>query len=460
MEQSAPCFVWFRQDLRLSYNPALDAAIKTGRPLVCVYLWDPSSSYHPNPRQKQWIASSLRELDIQLRERKNRLVFLKGDFERLKQLICSKGCKDIFWNKRYTPSCLKEDEAIEQQFKQHGIAVHAYNSFLLNEPWEIKTIQGGFYQKFSPYAAAVLKKGFSFKGFGQLGYMFSYIKNIESDAIQDWHKELGSPDWTGFVPGERAAQKQLDVFMQNHLLGYSLKRDFPGEDATSHLSIYLHHGEISIQQVIERLEQTDVPEIDRICFIKELLWREFNYQLLYQFPLLKIKSFNKLFEKFPWKYDQKQFLAWVEGRTGYPLVDAGMNQLRLTGFIHNRVRMVTASFLTKHLGLDWTWGENWFYKHLLDADEANNAANWQWVAGSGADAAPFFRVFNPLLQAKKFDPNGTYIRQYITERRFVDASLVHLQASPQWAYSGCTAPLVEHEKARLEALLKYQRLKK
>lgn len=454
-----PVIVLFRQDLRLSANPALDHAIRSGAPVVCVYLYNDASPYQLNPRQKHWVALSLHKLDQSLKEKGNRLIFIKGGLSDFIQFVIKISAKDIFWNKRYTPVCIKEDLALEAQLTQIGVCVHSFNSFLFNEPWAIETLHGTPYQKFSPYAACVLKRGLVGPVIQEPPYIKSYISSWKTDSIEDWLGQIEKFKLEELVPGEQSAQKQLVKFINKHLAGYHLNRDYPGKDVSSKLSIYLHHGEISVWQILSQVESAKAPKVDKQCYIKELLWREFNYHLLNHYPPLQKENFNKKFDKLSWSYNEFYFDCWKKGKTGYPLVDAGMNQLVQTGWMHNRVRMITASFLTKHLGIHWSLGEQWFYKQLLDADEANNAANWQWVAGTGADAAPYTRIFNPILQAEKFDPSGEFIRRYITERRPLTDSYVLSLASSMCSYSGCEYPIIEHAQARVDALKRFASIK-
>ncbi|MBY0378129.1 MAG: DNA photolyase family protein, partial [Gammaproteobacteria bacterium] len=294
-----------------------------------------------------------------------------------------------------------------------------------------------------------------------------------SDNIENW-KLLPTLDWASqfsniWTPGEKGAQQRLTHFINQHLDGYEINRDFPEKDATSRLSPHLHFGELSPQSILRSIEsaKNHVPgDLTRIQhFLSELGWREFSYYLLYHSPSLPYKNFKQDFDAFPWHNDSVLFACWQKGVTGYPLIDAGMRELWTTGYMHNRIRMIVASFLTKDLFIDWRLGADWFLDTLVDADLANNSASWQWVAGCGADAAPYFRIFNPVLQSKKFDPNGTYIRRWVPELSALKGEVIHApweasNAATIYAKINYPPPVVNHSEARIQALDYYSQLKK
>ena len=469
---SRPTLVWFRNDLRVSDNPALHAAAKSGAPIIALYILEEAKAPRPmGAAWRWWLAGSLRSLSDTLAKRGVQLTLRRGDPRKIIAEI-SREAKigAAYWNRRYVAAEAKLDTEIEQYLLANDRAVETFNASLLNEPWEIKSKgANGPIRVFTPYLRASEERGNPREVIGDIRNLDA-AKAPRSEKLSDWNLEPSQPDWaqdmhTSWTRGEAGAKERLKDFLNDALKGYADNRDSPDIDGTSRLSPYLAHGEVSPHQIIEVLP-TRGRDADKLR--AELGWREFSYHLLHHYPDLARENFQRRFDAFPWRDDTKALKRWQRGQTGYPIVDAGMRQLWRTGWMHNRVRMVCASFLIKHLLLDWRLGEEWFWDTLVDADPANNAASWQWVAGSGADAAPYFRVFNPILQGEKFDPEGAYVRNWIPEIAALPNDYIHKpwEASPlELAAAGITLgktypmPIVNHQEARERALRAFQTLK-
>ncbi len=413
-----PVIFWFRQDLRLTDNPALTLAAQTKAPLFLVYIEE--SQDHDLPlgdAQKFWLHHSLSSLKEDLKELGHPLHFFKGSAKKiLNQLAQELSAQGIFWNRCYEPKLIQRDAELKKTFKEQGLLCETAAGFLLFEPWTLKTQQNDFYKVFTPFWKTARKQLPSDPPLPK-PHFSSFHSSHPGISIE----ELGlissrHPDYSAFHAfGEKAAHQRLRHFVHHQLADYPEARDFPAQDGTSCLSSFLHFGELSPKQVVHAIEEASCSKDPKEKFLSELGWREFSYHLLYFFPDLISKPFKPNYADFDWKNEKTFLQAWQKGETGIPIVDAGMRQLNQTGWMHNRVRMITASFLVKNGMIDWREGHKWFWDHLLDADLANNSASWQWVFGSGADAAPYFRVFNPILQAQKFDPEGAYIKKYCPE---------------------------------------------
>ena len=459
--------MWFRQDLRLSDNPALAAAIRIGR-VVPVFILDDATpgEWKLGGAARWWLHKSLSSLADSLSTRGSKLVLRRGDPRTVIQsLLRETGARHIFWNRQYEPWAIARDTALKSTFKAEGITSETFNASLLVEPWELKTGSGGPYKVFTPFWKAALQ------AVGDHGtiHAAAKIKSPEncpmSDTLSEWELEPSKPNWAAafpelWTPGEPGAQARLQLFLSKSLPHYTDGRDRPDQPLTSRLSPHLHFGEISPRQVMQAVRaaaQVVNAEKSADKFLSEIGWREFSYHLLFHFPHLPTQNFREGFNSFPWMEDERSFKSWTRGQTGYPIVDAGMRELWTTGYMHNRVRMVAASFLVKHLLIRWQKGEAWFWDTLLDADLASNSASWQWVAGSGADAAPYFRIFNPILQGEKFDPDGTYVRRWIPELHRCEPLLIHQPwRSPNFASFRYPAPIVDHGYARTRALQAYK----
>ena len=471
MTTSPPVLLWFRQDLRLSDNPALVAAARKG-PVIPVYILDDEAAdqWKRGGASRWWLHHSLAALDKDLQKLGSRLILRRGPSAKvLKALVTETGALAVHWNRQYEPWAIARDTHLKEQLKANGLQTESFNASLLREPWEMKTGAGGPYRVFTPFWRAVRADTTSI----DLSPAPRQIKGPDawpkSELLASWKLLPTKPDWaTGFgplwTPGERGARKRLDTFLSSALDGYAGNRDRPDIEATSRLSPHLHFGEISPRQVCKAAmahAQSQGQESGADKFMSEVGWREFSYHLLYHFPHLPERNYRETFDAFPWNDDDTTFRKWTRGQTGYPVVDAGMRELWATGYMHNRVRMVAASFLIKHLLIPWQRGANWFWDTLLDADLANNSASWQWVAGSGADAAPYFRIFNPVMQGEKFDPEGLYVRRWIPELAKCPDRFIHRPwEAPEFTSLRYPAPIVDHGMARDRALKAFQSLPK
>ena len=466
--------VWFRQDLRIADNPALHAAAQRG-PILPVFILDAangSSKWSIGGASKWWLHYSLTFLEENL----GSLTLLRGPaLEQLLQLAKSSGADSIYWNRCYEPRAIERDRAVKAALKARGIDAQSFNASLLNEPWEIATGSGGPYKVFTPYWRACQQRSFA----APLPVPRIVMASAkESGAtLADWDLLPLAPNWAAdwlntWTPGESGANARLVQFLAEGIDGYGELRNRPDLLNVSRLSPHLHWGEISPRQVLARAQLAAAANPSRqgdvSKFLSEIGWREFAHHLLFHFPDLPDKSWKPAFDTYPWQDDRRQLRAWQRGMTGYPLVDAGMRELWKTGWMHNRVRMVTASFLVKHLRIDWRQGQAWFWDTLVDADLASNAASWQWVAGSGADAAPYFRIFNPVTQGEKFDPDGAYVRKWCPELSALPSDAIHapflaparlLRSAGIELGVNYPAPIVDHATAREAALRGYEAVK-
>lgn len=478
-----PVLLWFRDDLRLADNPALTEAVRSGRPVIAVYILDDQSpDFRPlGAAAKWWLHGSLKAHSQALSALGARLNVFRGSaLDLVPRLVNFTGAKAVFWNRRYGTAERAADSQIKAELKESGVDVRSFNSHLLFEPWEVKGKTGEPMKVFTPFwrTARELREvpmpvsapssisGWSGPGNALPGAL----------AIDDLDMLPKSPNWatemeTLWQPGEAGARDALRNFFEDAVEGYGEGRNRPDRRSTSRLSPHLRFGEIGPRQIwhATRLHEQALSggrsSYDHEKFLAEIGWREFSYHLLDQAPDLATVNFQRRFDAFPWRDDVEAFRAWTKGKTGYPIVDAGMRELWRTGWMHNRVRMITASFLIKHLMIHWRRGEEWFWDTLIDADPASNAASWQWVAGSGADAAPYFRIFAPVLQGEKFDPNGDYVRTYVPELKNMPNQWIHKpwQAPHQiLARAGITlgkeypSPIVDHDAARERALAAFK----
>ncbi|KAA2286082.1 cryptochrome/photolyase family protein [Arenimonas fontis] len=425
----AHALVWFRRDLRLADNPALLAALDAGLAPVPVYIHAPEeeSPWEPGAASRVWLDRSLRALDADLRARGSRLILRRGDsLAELERLVAETGAVSVYWNRLYEPACIARDRRVERALRALGLGAESHNAALLIEPWAVKTGQGEPYRVFTPFwrkARQTLVDVRPADAPVRLPAPPEGLASLEADGL-GLRPPPGQPRWDrGFwsfwTPGEAGAQDLLEAFLDGAVHGYREQRNLPDRVGTSRLSPHLHFGEISPRQVVARLRGGEWPaelRQDVEHFLGELGWREFGHHLLFHFPHMAQENLDPRFRRFAWaEPDPALLAAWRRGRTGVPLVDAGMRELWATGWMHNRVRMVTASFLTKNLRYHWRHGAEWFWNTLVDADLANNSQGWQWSAGTGADAAPYFRIFSPPAQARKFDPRGAYIRRWLPE---------------------------------------------
>ncbi|MFN4162581.1 MAG: cryptochrome/photolyase family protein, partial [Stenotrophomonas sp.] len=455
--------------LRLQDNPALQAALDAGHVPVPVYIHAPheEGDWAPGGASNAWLHRSLAALDADLRGRGSSLVLCRGDSQaELERLIAASGAVAVYWNRKYEPATQPRDARIKRDLREQGIEAQSHNGSLMLEPWDITTLQGGPYKVFTPYwrnaltrlqLPAPVRAPASLPAHPLQG---EALATLGLAATLPWDAEF----WTHWQPGEAGAQEALTVFIDGALNGYRQQRDLPDRVGTSLLSPHLHFGEIAPWQVVHQLQpaRSASRDADIDGYIRELGWREFSYHLLHHFPQTTDHNLNPRFDGFRWAAPNAgQLQAWQQGRTGIPIVDAGMRELWATGYMHNRVRMLVASFLCKHLRQHWREGARWFWDTLVDADLANNTMGWQWVAGTGADAAPYFRIFNPVIQSEKFDPQARYITRWVPElaalplkARFAPWQHPHLLAEHAPSYP--TLPLVDLVAGRDAALAAYR----
>jgi deoxyribodipyrimidine photo-lyase len=430
--------VWFRRDLRLADNPALRDAAAAG-PVIPVFVWSPQEDgeWAPGAASRWWLRRSLRALAGSLERRGLRLVIRRGSaLDELRALAAETGAAGVHWNRLYEPAAETRDRMVEEALRSASVEPRSHNGALLAEPWEVTTRAGEPYRVFGPFWRACAARGAPPEPEpvpamrppaswpSSLG-----VDDLDLEPATSWADGLAAT-WS---PGEADAGRRLEEFLECGAEAYDRRRDRPDREGTSRLSPHLHFGEIGPRQIWHELAGRGRGDGR---YLTELGWREFGHHLLHHFPDTPQRPLRPEFERMQWSGDDEDLEAWRRGRTGFPLVDAGMRQLWATGWMHNRVRMVAASFLVKDLLLPWQAGAKWFWDTLVDADLANNTLGWQWVAGCGADAAPFFRVFNPARQASAFDPDGAYVRRWI----------------PELGTSEYPSPIVDHAWARRRAL--------
>lgn len=456
--------MWFRLDLRIQDNPALHAAAKAGQVLPLYIVDDEEAGeFKPGSNSQYWLYHSLKSLNEAL---DNKLLVIKGKAQSVLDALCKKHhVSAIFWNRCYEPWRMQRDTALKSYFQSNDIKVESFNSQLLFEPFKIKNKSGGVYKIFTPfYKKACLP---------QIDQILNPLKKTKLSLL-DYKPnnkllETFGVNTSELLPepktiNEKKAHQQLTKFLSEKIADYNRGRDYPAESATSRISAYLHYGQISPRQIVFSLRQYAFDDYEP--FLRELIWREFAYYCLYHFNDLPKKAMQEKFRHFPYSNNKQWLTAWQQGKTGYPIVDAGMRELNETGHMHNRVRMITASFLVKNLMWDWRAGAAYFWEKLLDADLASNNASWQWVAGSGTDSAPYFRIFNPVLQGEKFDPDGLYIKHFLPELKNIPKKYCH----KPWECPNdilkklalkvdYPSPIVDLKISRLEALAAYNQIK-
>jgi deoxyribodipyrimidine photo-lyase len=464
--------VWFRADLRLDDNPALRAAAERGAVLP-IFIWAPKEegAWAPGAASRWWLHQSLAELEKALKKMGLPLILRPGPtLAQLRDLIQESGADAVFWNRRYEPAWIERDRGVQEKLTGEGIEVGTFNAALLCEPWELKTKAGNPYQVFAPFWRACLERVDPAPPKNAPPKIEAIAGEIPSLKLEDLSLEP-EVDWAGglrqaWKPGAKGAQLELNRFLERSIQQYPRSRDYPAEQGTSRLSPYLHFGEIGPRQVWHAVKQSGHPSE---VYLKELGWREFAHHLLFHFPKTPDEPLRGDFIRFPWRSDARALKAWQRGRTGYPLVDAGMRELWKTGWMHNRVRMIVASFLVKDLLLPWQDGAKWFWDTLVDADLANNTLGWQWSAGCGADAAPYFRIFNPTSQGEKFDGEAAYLRKWLPELSKLPDKWVHRPAQAPVAILAKAGvipgqtypfPIVDHVEARNFALRALESIKK
>jgi deoxyribodipyrimidine photo-lyase len=449
---NGPSIVWFRNDLRLGDNPALNAAVNRGETVVLVYVHDEvsSGSRALGGATRWWLHHSLTALAAEISALGGELILRSGSgTDVIGELVKNLDAGAVYWNRRYGRQ-RDEDATLKKNLTDQGVTCESFGGNLLFEPWTIRTGEGRPFRVFTPFWRACLASEPPRTPLAAPTALVSHPA-VDSESLESWNLLPTNPDWSQglqgtWTPGERGALERLEDFIDNTLSQYH-RRDEPAPVTTSRLSPHLRFGEISPHTIWHAMEG-DLSEgaaKNKAKFMSEIGWREFSYNILFHSPDIATHNFRPEFDRFPWGAPEPGALkAWQHGKTGIPLVDAGMRELWATGYMHNRVRMVAASFLIKNMLVDWRIGEQWFWDTLVDADEANNPASWQWVAGSGADAAPYFRVFNPLLQAEKFDPHQEYIQRWVPE--------INTDAYPR-------EPIVDLKASRATALAAFEILK-
>ncbi|MDR3624989.1 MAG: deoxyribodipyrimidine photo-lyase [Chlamydiales bacterium] len=475
-----PTILLFHKDLRLTDNLTLQAALNKEEPIIPLYIHSTEKEKYPaGSASKWWLHQSLYQLDAKLKQLGSRLILRKGDpFEILSEIISQTHAKNIYWSQGFEPCEIAKEKKLKEKLSTLDVNVKTFNSTLLFEPGRFKTKQGKPFQIFAFFWKALLQTKECNPPLAAPKQLPRVPTTILSDSLDSFNLEP-SIDWTRglktmWQPGEEGGLIRLSHFIENYLEKYEKTRDRPDLEGVSHLSAYLHFGEISPRLVWHEVRKWMATQESAEAlssaetFLKELAWREFAYHLLYHFPHTIESPLDPAFNHFPWHDNASFFDAWTSGTTGYPIIDAGMRELWVTGWMHNRVRMIVASFLVKDLLIPWQKGSAWFWDTLVDADLANNSMNWQWVAGCGADAAPYFRIFNPVVQGEKFDPDGTYIRRWIPELAKLDNHYIHkpwkapeieLKLADIVLGINYPLPIVEHDKARIQALKAFEKIK-
>ena len=420
---------WFRLDLRLSDNPSLDQLSKEVDSVLPIYIFD--ENIEIGQASKCWLEKSLEKLNAELNKLESKLYVFKGDSKKIiGEIIKNKNISHVFWNRLYDKKSIIRDKNIKSFLIDNSIISNTFNGYLLTEPWNIQNKSGSFFKVFTPFWRTnfeLLKE--------------KKLKNISSSKILFCKKKINliehklkinipKKKWMNKILshweiGEQSAKLKLKNFIKSKLNNYSSGRDRPDVEFTSRLSAHLHFGEISPMRIFSDVMDSKIDEDNKQKYLSEIGWRDFSYNLIFNYPEMTELPIQSKFLKFPWLKDNNFLKKWKTGATGVPIVDAGMKELYEMGWMHNRVRMIVGSFLTKNLLLHWKNGESWFFDTLVDADIGSNAAGWQWISGSGADASPYFRIFNPVLQGKKFDPKGDYVKKYIPSLNKIPEKFLH-----------------------------------
>lgn len=469
-----PVLLWFRRDLRLADNPAVEAAVRSGAPILPLYVLDETPGLRPlGAASAWWLETSLKALAADLAARGSRLILRRGAADLIVAALAREtGAQAVVWNALYDPGLPEREADLARDLTAQGVTPRRFNGAYLVPPEAVRTKTGGTYGVFTPFWRAARDQVTESRPLPAPEALGAPAEWPSSDDLAAWRLYPGRPDWAaGFSdwrPGEAGAAARLETFVRGALSDYDAGRDRPAQAGTSRLSPHLHFGEIGPKACwrAARATAAEPAQVDK--FLAELGWREFNVAILARGGDPARDNWDRRFDRMAWRSDPEALAAWKAGRTGYPIVDAGMRQLWATGWMHNRVRMIVASFLTKHLLIDWREGEAWFWDTLVDADLPSNAGNWQWVAGSGADAQPYFRIFNPMLQSAKFDPDGAYVRRWVPELGRLPVPALHAPwtATPEvLSRAGLVLgrdyprPIVDHAMARQRALDAYARMR-
>ncbi len=477
-ETSRPIIHWFRKDLRLLDNPALTETVRSARPVVPVYILEGKDSdpWAPGGASRWWLHHSLTSLNKSLEALGNRLILRRGQpKEVLQNLVTETGATTVHVTRLTEPHVIKVESEVKTTLNSLGAKLKVFDGSLLFSPESVTTKKGEPYKVFTPFYKACIKKLPLSSPLPAPKQLPCTKQLISGDSLKEWKLLPQRPDWSVgwldmWTPGEQGALSRLDSFLERSAAAYGTQRDRPDIFGTSRLSPHLHLGEISPRTCWHRSHESVKPESqdDLKPFFRQIVWREFSHHLLYHWPNFPEEPFRPEFRRFPWISNEEALRQWQLGLTGYPIVDAGMRELWATGWMHNRVRMIAASFLVKHLLIPWQDGAAWFWNTLVDADLANNSVSWQWVAGCGVDAAPFFRIFNPVLQGRKFDPEGTYVRRWVPELANLPDRYIHqpwttpkdiLKDSGVSLGSDYPFPVVDHMAARNRSLAAFKQLR-
>ncbi len=471
--------VWFRRDLRLADNPALSLAIATGSRVIPIYIHAPEEAgeWAPGGASCWWLHHGLTALDHSLAARGARLIVRRGaSLPTLCALLDESGADGVYWNRQYEPWAIARDSKVKAALRERGCEARSFNATLLHEPWTISNQADKPFRVFTPFWKHCLTEGIDQAvlpaphALARVDLASVPLPALELLPRVPWDQGFHA----AWQPGEAGAQTRLSQFLDAAVSTYSERRNVPGEAGTSHLSPHLHFGEIGPRQIVRAvthaLEQGGARDAEGSrVFLSEIGWREFAYHLLFHYPHTIDAPLDKRFDRFEWSRDDAALCAWQRGLTGLPIVDAGMRELWSSGWMHNRVRMITASLLTKNLLTPWLDGARWFWDTLVDADLASNSLGWQWTAGCGADAAPYFRIFNPVLQGEKFDPEGAYVRRWVPELARLPASFIHkpwqadaamLRAAGVRLGIEYPRPIVDLKTSRETALARFGQLKR
>ncbi len=461
--------VWFRLDFRLKDNPALNNAVKDADSILPLFIYNSEDKHYIGAAQAWWLHNTLNQLEENLKKHKQKLVILAGNYkDELLKIIKNNNISAIYCNDVPTPAFINYDKKLSELLEKNDVEFKIFDNYLLHSPDLILNKSKANFKVFTPFWRTVqeklsLPKILPIPNFEKVSSIA--LKNIDYKKIADLKLLPTNPDWAAqftkfWQPGEESAHKIFTKFNHEIIEDYKKLRDFPAKIGTSQLSPHIHFGEISVNYLYQKAEKPAV------TFLSQLGWREFSYNLLHYYPNLAKKDLQKTLENFIWQKNKKLLTLWKQGKTGYPIIDAGMRQLWHSGYMHNRVRMIVASFLTKDLQIDWRVGERWFFETLLDYDMANNAASWQWVAGCGADPVPYFRVFNPTLQSKKFDADGDYIRTWVPELKNIPEKYIHepVKYADKVLEYGVTIgkdypyPIVNHDEMRKKYLSLHKKI--
>ena len=465
---------WIREDFRIENNPALSFATQNHDNVIALYIYNNNDFDNKREAQKWWVYKSLETLKKELSDYKINLEIVKGDQLEIFSKFNKKDKLSVYWNKIYEPDVIAKGKKIRDLFIKNEINYKYFKGNILNEFQEITKNDGTPFKVFTPFwrnAEQVYlnqppsKNYIVKKKIKKITYFKKCIEPIDILPKKNWFKKF-EKYWK---VSENDSKKILKNLIENKIKDYGTSRDIPSIEGTSKLSPYIKHGQIHVGSIWKKCSEIKSKGIGYRKYINELGWREFSHSLINYFPEFLKGNFRKEFDKFPWAKNEKFLKAWKRGMTGYPIVDAGMRELYETGWMHNRIRMVVGSFLVKHLRINWTEGEKHFRNCLLDFNKANNVAQWQWVAGCGADAAPYFRIFNPILQGEKFDKEGNYVKKWVPELKNVPNKFIHKPWEMELKYQEAIktiigkdypGPIVVHEKARAAALEAFQSLKK